>query len=216
LSPLARTGGFKELSAYHEGLSKPLATGVPLLDQPLKSNGAPNFHHAAYIGISRTLERDALTVIRRRPRWYASSVWKNLRSTFEPAWHYRAIKPSATPIASYAKQWQLVIGAGWAGRAGIYAFMFGVLLALVAAAMWCVRHRNSREADFVVMSICLFHASYVIGIGALLERSENQRFRFGVDPLLAVIALLLSRRLIAYARERRNVAREMAQGTRPQ
>lgn len=188
LSKLAAVGGFKPLARY-QGVLPPLSpTGVPLLDRPAKSNGSVNFHHRAYIHVARALERDARTVIARAPSLYARSVLQNLEATFEPAWEYRALAPQLRHVRAYADAYRAVFGLPWFGRGGRvsgWLMIVPLLFLWTSYVLW--KQRKSFDTRHAVLAFCLFHAIYVIGVGALLERSENQRFRFGVDPLLGVL-----------------------------
>lgn len=204
LSPVSEVGAFQALADYQDKAREPGPTGIAMLDEPSKSNGAMNFHHIAYVDISRMLERDALTVIRRRPDLYLKSVFRNLKATFEPSWRYVALRPSAVHLARYTTIWQTMFGLA---RPGSEKTSLGWMLATPFVLMLTLRRlrqtlTSRSEASFVTASLCTLHVLYVIGVGALMERSENQRFRFDIDPFLAVLTLLVLRDLVETVRTR--------------
>jgi hypothetical protein len=69
---------FSPLDAYTRGtgvrIHFPPPTGIPALDRPVKSTGAPNFNHWAYVGISRAYLAAARAWIARFPAVYLRSV----------------------------------------------------------------------------------------------------------------------------------------------
>ena len=66
LSPLARLTRFSPPEDYNEWFITEY-TGVPVLDEKYKSNGAPNYNHLGYINISRIYKKDAVYVLTNYP-----------------------------------------------------------------------------------------------------------------------------------------------------
>jgi hypothetical protein len=182
LSAFASASGFKPLAHYPLDPSWLAPTGVPLLDRPYKRDGAPNFHHRAYLAVSRALFRDATRVARREPAIYLASVRENLAQSGKSAWTYRPLAAQRQHIAGYVRGFSSLFG--WIpGLGGTSAL--GVLTLALYALSRARADRAGRAGLFLYAAgLCL----YVVFVGALFERSENQRFRLLVDPLLLLLA----------------------------
>jgi hypothetical protein len=192
LSPWAATGGFRPLSAYVPAPRVPV-TGVPLLDRPVKEDGSNNFHHRAYVEISAQLARDSLAVIRADPLTYARAVMENLRQTLHPASTYAPLAEARARIQPLVSVHEPLTGwLPFLGPRGIWPVALPLVMLATVAALW--RQRATPDARWVVTAYVTGTIAYAIGVGALMERTENQRFRFDVDPLIWLLLLALATR----------------------
>lgn len=87
---------------------------------------------------------------------------------------------------------------------GLGGTSFVTVLVLCAYALAALRSaRDARACLMLYMSFCALH---VVFIGALFERSENQRFRLLVDPFLLLLTAsalqALYQRANAFSRRR--------------
>lgn len=192
LSRWASTGGFQYLWDYQPP-PEVAPTTVPLLDRTFKAEGSVNLHHRAYVVISDRLLRDSLVVIRERPSLYARSVWENLKQTLRPASTYEPLAAPRARIAPLVRVYEPVLG--WIpslGPMGVWPVLLPLVLLAGLADVWrAVRSRDymALDARSAVIVYLLFNIVYVIAVGALMERTENQRFRFDVDPMIWVLLL---------------------------
>ncbi len=176
LSPLSGVGPFQPLDRYKEAAPHPARRGRPLLDRPLKESGAVNFNHAAYLAISRRFAGDAIAVVLREPGVYAISVRQNLRRTLAPASDWHPLDPNKALISVLAGASERADLARWlAPGAALLA-----LLALVGE----LRRGRGGSPRALALAWVLYNTGWVVVVGALLERGENNRFRMLVDPLL--------------------------------
>jgi hypothetical protein len=183
LSPLAAVSGFKALARYPLAPELLSPRGIPLLDRTAKLDGQPNFHHHAFVAISQTLARDAVRVVRSSPAIYQRSVRENLAQSGKSAWTYRPLVEQRRRIAGYVRGYTAALG--W--FPGLGATNFLTVLALAFYGFLAARGEREERAGLLrYMSFC---ALYVVFVGALFERSENQRFRLLVDPFLLLLAL---------------------------
>ena len=195
LSPVAGVGPFKPLKKYRRVITLPPPRAIPVLDSPRKLSGEINFHHQAYVGIARTLEADSIEVIRRAPGVYAGSVWRNLLQSLRPAGTYKPLKNNRTPLMGYERAFGFVV-LRFGQDASPLLITLGVPLVLLAAMGWLWRGRSRlRDREYLVVAYLALTCLYAIGTGALFERTENQRFRFTVDPFLITLALVMLNRL---------------------
>lgn len=193
LDPVSVVGPYRPLAAYPpQPPVPPRWAGIAVLSEPSKCDGQPNFNHAAYLQISRAMQRDALTLIAAHPDAYARahlSAWLHwLRpASVHPnlAAGRQILRPWLDPFNRWAllevAQVHLVIAVGallalllllrlCTPRSGAAAGLDGPTRAMVRAAAWT--------------------ALWLTLLGNLLEHGENYRFRAYLDPLfLAVLAL---------------------------
>jgi hypothetical protein len=209
LSPWALTGGFQPLGDYWP--PPPAApTGIPLLDRPTKADGSVNLHHAAYLDVSDQLARDSLTVIARHPGVYLASVAQNLGQTLHPASTYAPLLDARARLAPLVRFYEPALG--WVpalGPMGVWPVLLPLVLVLHAAWLW--RRRSARDPAWVTTVFMAGTVLYVWIIGSLMERTENQRFRFEVDPLIWVLVVSAAARLVAG--RRLDTGRHTAPGT---
>lgn len=201
LSAFSGVGPFEELAKYDGVLRMPPATGIPLLDRPLKSDGSINFEHVAYLTISRELERDALTVIRRSPHTYLASVRTNWQTSFQPASSYKPLASNLARIHGYASTWDELFG--YFGRRNKSPWSELVLVPLVFGLARLVLARRRRDPAAMLLGYAALNVLFVLGVGALMEHTENQRFRFDVDPFIAVLTASCLLSPYAFLRMRR-------------
>lgn len=184
LSAFAAVGPFKALEAYplEPGLLAP--RGIPILDRLHKLDGEPNFHHRAFVTISQQLGRDARRALLTAPRSYLRSVHANLRQAGKSAWTYRPLTTQKQRLRPYLRPFSALFG--W--FPGLGGTPYWLVLALAGYALRrAYVERGARGALLVYLATL---SLYVVFVGALVERSENQRFRFLVDPFLLLIATL--------------------------
>jgi len=193
LSSWASTGGFQYLWEYAPA-PRVAPTTVPLLDRTYKADGSVNLHHRAYVVISDQLWRDSLVVIRERPSLYLRSVWENVKQTLHAASTYEPLTEARERIGPIVRVYEPMLG--WIpalGAMGIWPVLLPLVLLAGGADLW--RGRRARDAPPALIAYLLFNIVYVISVGALMERSENQRFRFDVDPMIWVLMLVALDRL---------------------
>ncbi len=185
LSPLMRVGPFEPVHRYRDVMKPVPSSGVPLLDQETKSNGAINFHHRQYIEVARVLEHDARWVIEHEPQLYARAVGMSLVDTMRPSTSYGPLEDNRKRLQGYEAA--VGLGRGWVigkHRVWIWPLVLPALLGLaVAFAVRATKPSERASWWFVVVTVV-----WVLGVGALVERTENARFRFLVEPLLVLVA----------------------------
>ena len=203
---------FSPLVDYPPALRAGGAIDHPVLRAPRKSTTAPNYNHAAYLGISRAYGRDARAMIRARPDVYLGSVaeaWTQFAlapslylfletnraripvysGLFSGALYGFALEPLPTDRAPTREDVRYRMRP-W-GAAFVLLALFGVGVAALRGA----REAFGAEGDRALGATLLFSAGttlYVAVLGNAFEIGENNRFRFMVEPLVfAQIAWLL-------------------------
>ena len=189
LSPFALIDRFSTLDLYEPLIGPTPKTGIPVLDQKEKRN--PNYNNIAAIKIEKGYRRDALWVITHHPTVWLLGMWRAYVLYLAPAGDYYMLDFNRIKLgrlnATYS--W-LSPDCRLAGRVvplmhvlGLpVIWMFGV--ATVAVKYVKERRLGSRE---VVVFFLVFTILYVTIVSNALEFSENQRFRFVIDPFNVVL-----------------------------
>jgi hypothetical protein len=175
-------------------------TGVRLLDEPVKSTNLPNFNAEAYAEPCERYAEDARTVMRKRPRRYASGVANGTLISLRPVSDYAYLEENRVEIAGLERAYAAVAfgqfdrtriairgpvsenarGIGWFVLAAYTAAFAWALLTLVRA-----RRSGSTAAPETLFAAFLLVNMVWIGMaGNLLESGENNRFRLALDPLV--------------------------------
>ncbi|MDX6697304.1 MAG: hypothetical protein QOE65_701 [Solirubrobacteraceae bacterium] len=186
-------------------------TGVRLLDEPVKSTGAPNLNATGYKGPCRRYAADARTVIRRHPRAYATGVANAVLIFLRPSSDYkyldrdnvREVKgPERVMAAAVMGQFERtpvtldleknLRAIGWFILLG-----YGAAVAIAVGTLATARRGRTWDAPAaLVAALFLATFAWVTLAGTLFDVGENNRFRFPVDPLaLAVLAGGVARHL---------------------
>ncbi|HMC53481.1 MAG TPA: hypothetical protein VKI64_12030 [Acidimicrobiales bacterium] len=213
--PLDRPGLF---ASYHP-------TGVPALDEPLKSTGTANFNHRAYIDVCRRYLRDAVDVARIRPGAVIDSVRQAVLIYFRPSADYPLFDAANRRRVHAVSRGYDAILLGQLRAPNDYDFMdparfrpahVGARLAevgwlivaayVVAGAFGIGFMRRAFGAGGrgsalgLTLAYILFTLAYVTAVGNLLDADENNRFRVLLDPFVLTLLGLLVTRARARAR----------------
>lgn len=215
LSPLALHAQFQPLSAYPQGAWRQSATGIPVLDAPLKQNGEPNFNHQAYIGLSRQYMRDSLAVMRHAPDAYLKGVGKATAIYFRSSSDYGLLEGNRRRIDAWDRLYNTAFYGAWTWREPFWSkaplpegasvrdrlahdlantgwlLLVGLPLLWAFGALAIVRRcRAGRWTEGLTLAFVLSTVLFATAVGNLLDVGENNRFRFDVDPLHAVLFAL--------------------------
>lgn len=217
LSPMALVPPQSPVSAYTPVLPLPAPTGVPVLDDELKTfpDGTVriNYNHLLYADVSRAYLDDVKTALRTRPDAYLQGVATATEQFFRPPSDFFTLPENRAEIGAYNRLYnRLVYGVVVPGDS-VSTFpdvaqqyrqgpprtaWFSVLLyafALVggAAELWFGRrHRRRSGAGPLVLAYLWSTVAYVVLVSNLLEIGENDRFRLYTDPLVMLLVAALA------------------------
>ena len=197
--------------------------GIPAVDAaachhpadclPLRSSGRPNFNHAGYVPLSQQLSRDARVLIRRDPGqfvfytlgaysltlWYASDAVHgmfdpNLEHLERREQFYRAL--FLRFLGGHNKYSDPLL---WV-RTSLITLAFVLVYGTVIVACW------RRAGPWALVGlVCLVLHGWVLGVSAMVEFGENNRFRYPVDAVFLVMAACAARYWIGRLRGRFSV-----------
>jgi len=195
---------FSPLGDYVGLVPLPLPTGIPVLDMPRKSTGAPNLNHLAYLEVSRRSLAATRAFVRRHPAEYLHGVVTSwlvyLRSGADSAW----LRDNRLRIAGLSRWFDRLVylqPQPFINRLGPSHIAWSVFVLLPLALLHGVRsaRRRFREGDpagAATLLFLVFTVIYVAVVGNSVEIGENNRFRFESEPLaLALLLVFLAERL---------------------
>ena len=167
---------------------------IPVLTDPTKSTGKPNFNHIAYIRIADQYATDALALVHHRPQAYLTALAKAWYHYLRPASRENLVAENRAALGWYDSAWNAVCY----GRvplpfrinhkqAEVFILLaLGLVTAIVTAifALYSKRPRASwiTPPRRLVIWFMFVTIVYVTVVGTLLESGENFRFRFYVGP----------------------------------
>lgn len=198
-APILGIRPFRELPAYAALVPQPELTGVPVLDQPFKSTGAPNFHHLAYLDLSRQYLGAVAERVRSRPTIYARAVAFAFGFYFAPAHDSHLLAENRRKIRLWDRgtclllgQWRLL---DWQNGKPRFAWflLLGLPLVTGEGLLRLARARRAGElasADALTLAYLLFTILWVTWVGNGLELGENYRFRFEIDPFFVILTVM--------------------------
>ena len=213
VSPLALVSRYEDTAVLFSVPNNSPA-GVPVLDEPRKSDGTFNYNYRPLIDINRQYGRDSFAVIRHYPASYVIGVLIANRLFFSPSSMNEYFSPENRVAA---EPFERVLNPLLYGVAGQPAFVaqphFGfdrppsleVNTSVLQIALWVLvlafGWLRVRQAFFerapedrtacVVLGYLLFVMLYVYALGTLVELGENYRYRFVAEPFLVVAAAVM-------------------------
>lgn len=215
LTPYPVTEAFRPIEHYNDLLPVPPPSGIPVLDEPLKSTKAINFNHSFYIELSRRMLEDALGFIRVRPDLYLSSVTQGLVVYFHSSSDYALFKDK--PALQLEHWWERVFYGQLSSYNGDYSNRWSkspvyvgwwLVVMYVAAAIYGLRLATSRTRSNRVLAgvaaFMTFTLLYFTLTVNFLDLGENNRFRFALDPFALVLFGMLVQDLFVKGLERRS------------
>jgi len=181
-------------------------TGIPLLDTPLKSTGAPNWHHHGMTLVANLYYQDARLVAGRYPHLYWESVQDNFFRCLQPANECVPFNQPDYANAIALRPWLDRFNRVFAGQIGAQGPGWITALALLlvipywtivlSAACWrIVRHRNSapeETARLGLLLFCFFNFVYVCATTIALSHDDQNRYRFAAMPLFLILAAAMA------------------------
>jgi hypothetical protein len=164
---------------------------IPVLRQTTKSTGEVNYNHLSQIAVSDIYMKDALAVIRMRPKLFlCTTAWAGL-TYFSPMpltpprlqWLVRAYDVITLKIDVPVSRWIPQLGAS--RHVPYLALLIGMPLLMMYGCYLAIRSRNP------VLLFMAFTIVYVTALSIIVELAETNRYRFEIDPfLIAFLGLI--------------------------
>lgn len=202
---------FSTVDAYAGVVSPPEETGIPVLDQKIKSvpHRKPNvnFNNLIFVEISDRYRKDAFAVMRNRPRVYLRSVAIAWGLYFLPASDYRAFTANAErirPLDTFYNRFLYGQTMAWSPRGEIsdyrgghflrrlsdigFLLIAGFVVFIAVGWRFIRRSATDHRASAIRLTFLFIYLSviYVTLVGNCVEIGENNRFRLIIDPFILV------------------------------
>ncbi|UCG61786.1 MAG: hypothetical protein JSV52_00405 [Candidatus Zixiibacteriota bacterium] len=201
LSRFSLVDPFQPLEIYQRRIDFSLApkTGHAVLDETLKSSGAPNLNNSTYLDISRQYARDAWYVLTHYPGTYVKSLLESSQIYCMPSSSYYFLEKNRRHISRLDKAYNLMLFGQfdyeekvterktffhtglflWLGY--IFAIIYGFVLIRKS-----ISGRDATAANTVTLLFIWFNLVYITVVGNAFELGENNRFRFLTEPMFLV------------------------------
>ena len=176
----------------------------PALDALYKSNGEPNFNHRDYVTISDGLFQADIELLLKYPERYFRRVTTALLLYLQPgpnSVHF-LVDYDFEPVHRYRAAWTRYLFWGgpierpirmFAPPANLWLVLFPLVLGLGVLGAT----REGPKGVFVYMVLTI---SWVTAITNLVEIGENDRMRWEIEPLLAILFGYALNRLLLFLR----------------
>ncbi|MBW3574398.1 MAG: hypothetical protein KY450_05950 [Actinobacteria bacterium] len=217
LSPLALIPPFTPVPGYRDVVPSPPRTGVPVLDDEMKTfaDGSSwiNFNNLIYAGVSQAYLDDALRTLRAHPDAYLGGVAAGTEMFFRPPSDFFALRDNRLQLGAFNHWYNRVIYGVVANGEPVSVFpdvgrqyrqgpprtawlsvlLYGVAVVGGAVELSFARRRRG-GAGSLVLAFLWSTVLYVTAVSNLLEVGENERFRLYTDPLVLLLLAALAMR----------------------
>lgn len=197
------------LSTYYPVITMPAKTSIPVLDQEFKSTGGINFNHLGYLQVSDLYTKEGLITLRYLPKAYLRSITIAWFTYFLPSGDFSFFELNAPRIHGIERFFDIIMCGQfkYTSKRTILRQMkplavipyTGVFLLIGLPAVFIfgswllcngVRKRTLAIADAMVLGFILFTIAYGTAVVNFLSCFENNRYRFPLDGLYLILAVL--------------------------
>lgn len=205
ISPINRLSIYDSTPAdYLPHIPQPPRTGIAVLDRPLKSTGAANWHSAWFMRIADQYGEDGRFVLRRYPGTYVSAVRDNFERFLLPSDQSRPflLIPDSDRMWPLLRAWDIVI-AGQLHYKGIAVLNIAALCAavsfgLVFVGRWLffyrrtARETRSDRADALTVLFMVYSVLFIAIVTIAFSSNDHSRYSFETAPLVCVLLAMLA------------------------
>ena len=217
LSQFAEYPPFRNPDVYLKLLPDTPITGIPVLDITGFPGGIRNHHHRVYLDAADYYLRDALYVLRVRPRLYLRAVLQSIYIYFHSASDFELTSEIRRPIQGLDIWWNRIFYGQWLNdessserlaRISPLHVGWGIVAAFILGVVGTLRYLwknpgRMRQPAGLLLLFMLFNILYISVVGNSLDIGENNRFRYVID---AFLLLLTFHTLYRFVRNRQSEA----------
>lgn len=190
LTPISDVSEFSPGAVYVERLGlQEEHHGIPALDElekridnPITRRNRVNYNHWSYPHAGKAYMHDARILIRRFPRAYLDVIKWNMRNFVRPVTAHGYVAGNAGAVPRLT---------AWSERIDL-ALLSLMPILLVAGTVSLLRRKTSR-AERLLLAFILGTLAWASALSVLTEYGENNRFRFHLMGLMALLACYSAR-----------------------
>jgi len=203
------------VSSYRPYITMPPKTGIPVLDQELKSSGSVNYNHRGYLEAQKLYVKDLKCIMRYCPQAYLRSVAIAWFTYFLPSGDFPFLNKNLPRISGIERFCDIVMCGQFKHTSTRYilrkmsplaiipytgVFLLVGLPALFIFGIWYlyrgVRRRTLGSPQALLLGFLLFNIFYITATANFLSSYENNRYRFPIDGFFIVLAALALEQVI--------------------
>jgi hypothetical protein len=233
LAPLVEQGRLSKyalLSRYEHAyllfwMETPERTGVPVLDEVMKTDGDYNYNNLQLVAVNRHFTADAIEVARTFPASYVIGLVMSNRLFFSPSnmnlYFSDDNRKAVRPMEHVFNPLLYGVGAkprymeqphfGFIGRNEIevrtsvpliVAWIVLLGYGYVQARRGVMSTDENRKPRAIALGFIVLSAAYLYVVATTIELGENYRYRFLIEPLFMVLAVTAITDLVRRVRAR--------------
>lgn len=176
-------------------------TGIPVLDEPYKHDGQPNYNHRAYLELHNIQSIDAISLIQASPTHYWSKVKESFARFFQPPWNFSFFMKQPAKVhkavEAFNRYFLFYVQETWPAQeksmrenlpVRFITLYLPVLIVLSAVAVFHPSNfLNLSTADRAVLLYGLLTTIVVIVAGSCMLPHENNRLQFNLTPFTVLL-----------------------------
>jgi hypothetical protein len=210
ISPIERIA-MGTLSEYSSFVTIPPPKGIPILDQPMDSNGRPNFNQLAYFQVQDLYIKDGKYVLAHSPKAYLRSVEKAWFAYFLPATDFPNFTSTREAIRAWDRAFNVIVFGQFrdarnrkelrrleaGGTSPLFialytgTFLILALPLLFVFGCWmlvqAVRKYKWPLPRTALLGFVMFHILMITSVVNLLSSFENNRYRVPIDGFFLLL-----------------------------
>ena len=198
---ISKVPTFSPVSSYKKYIT-PLQTGIPVLDQEIKSTKANNFQNLAYLQIADLYFKDALVIIKSHPKLFLQKLVRNYREwyfrPFADVWPFNNNNRNHGQLCALEIKYNMMVyGKFGKDNAGLF-LLFGlpILMIYLIVRMPFAFFRKPSDLTLGTTLLFMFMTMTMTHV-AILCAWEHNRIRFMIDSYyLALLGLLIRNRFL--------------------
>jgi hypothetical protein len=209
VSELALVPPYRSPEVYLEYFPETEKTGIPLLDAYEESDGYRNQHHLSYVYAGERYLKDSIRMIIHAPHYYLETIPYSLYIFFHSASDYEHLR-SRKSIDKLDTLWNRLFYGQWHKNESLversqtfspnhvaWWLVIEYLIVITATPVYLWRQRaHFQNPEYGLILFMFWTIVFVSAAGILLDLGENNRARFGIDPLILLLFLFFIRRSI--------------------
>jgi hypothetical protein len=189
LSEVANHFPYSVVQTYPVALRTVALTNVAVLDQKVKTTGFNNYNHSSYVLLSRFYLKDAKYLISHYPGYYLRGFLSSIEVFLRSSSDYSFLRVNSSRIQLWNNLFDRIFYLKLAETFNGVCLVIAVgIPCVIAYCLFALRRKSVLPDSHQNMILFLFfNVLYVFVTANAFEYSENNRYRFEIDPFLLLL-----------------------------